>query len=127
MKEEINEIDWQAALDGTRPVTTRDGKKVTLYCVDAPGEEPIHGRFEGSDGPTSWFKGGKYFCMGENNLDLIQPPPAPKPFKRKFWVNIYPDCAVGAYDTKELANAWAEPARIACVRVVVEGHEGNGL
>jgi len=127
VKEAINKIDWQAALDGTRPVTTRDGKKVTLYCVDAPGEWPIHGRIEGMGSPLAWMASGRALPQYEIAQDLIQPPPPPKPFKHEFWMNVYPDHVVGRHDTRKSADALAQPDRIACVRVVVEGYEGDGL
>lgn len=130
------EIDWQAALDGTRPVTTRDGKKVTLYCVDAPGKWPVHGRIEGNDVPTSWNAHGNYQSRGKSSYDLFQSPP-PKPFKSGSWVNVYPPTVSGPdvyqitvsepYDNKAAADAIAHPGRIACVRVVIEGNEGDGL
>lgn len=50
-----------------------------------------------------------------------------KPFKREFWVNVYPGGMTGMYDTKVVADARTGPTRIACVRVVLEGHEGDGL
>lgn len=63
-------------LDRTKPVQTRDGRKVTIYAWDAGGDEPIHGRIEGENGPTSWYADGSYF--NEINLsddcDLINTP-----------------------------------------------------
>lgn len=122
-----NEIDWKAALDGTRPVTTRDGRKVTLYCVDVPGGWPVHGRVGDGGNPTAWRENGFRETHREGDFDLIQPPPPPKPFKLEFWANVYPGGITGMYDTKVVADALAWPRRIACVRVVVEGHEGDGL
>lgn len=52
-------IDWQAALNGSRPVTTRDGRKVTLYCVDASGDWPVHGRIGEEPLPNAWRLTGK--------------------------------------------------------------------
>ena len=118
-------IDWQAALDGSRPVTTRDGRKVTLYCVDAPGDWPVHGRINDQQTAASWRKNGGYY---ENTygtaLDLVHPP---RRFKYERWVNVYEDGSTPISKTKIDAD-WASGAgRIACIRIVVEGEEGEGL
>lgn len=118
-------IDWKAALDGSRPVTTRDGRKVVLYCVDAPGEWPVHGRVEGAYRPSSWGLNGCVFCGSHSSRDLIQPS---RGFKYERWMNVYSDPALGGhYMTKEDADRRSGTARIACVKVIVEGEEGEGL
>ena len=120
-------IDWQAALDGSRPVTTRDGRKVVLYCVDAPGSWPVHGLIEGSPVPTAWKGNGRWYgtFYDKGSVDLIQPP---RRFKYERWVNVYNDPSFGNhYATKENADRHAGLARIACVKVVIEGEEGEGL
>lgn len=119
-------IDWQAALNGSRPVTTRDGRKVTLYCVDAPGEWPVHGRVEGTYQPSSWGLNGCVFCGSHSSRDLIQPP---RRFKYEGWVNVYADMGGSIlYPTQEDASLMHLTGdRIACVKVVIEGEEGEGL
>ncbi|WP_374633984.1 hypothetical protein [Ferrovibrio sp.] len=118
-------IDWQAALDGSRPVTTRDGCKVVLYCVDAPGEWPVHGRIEEAPGPSCWRRDGTYQTTEtKNNCDLIQ---APRRFKYERWVNVYADGSTPISKTRADADWAASPCRIACVKVIIEGEEGEGL
>ena len=119
-------IDWQAEMDGSRPVTTRDGRKVTLYCVDAPGSYPVHGRVEGDDEPYGWRKNGDFWSSGmESKLNLIQPP---RRFRYEQWVNVYHVPNLGArHLTKEDADRHSGSARIACVKVIIEGEEGEGL
>lgn len=48
-----------------------------------------------------------------------------KPEKKKGWVNIYPDIASGAYESKEKADRAASRSRIACIKIEYE--EGQGL
>jgi len=130
-----NKIDWKAALDGTRPVTTRDGKKVTLYCVDAPGGWPVHGRVGDGGTPTAWRKNGFRETHRKGDFDLIQPPLPPKPFKRELWMNVYKEtfpleAPVGKPHLSKadaMEAAMLGQTRIACVHVVVEGNEGDGL
>lgn len=122
-----NKIDWQAALDGSRPVTTRDGRKVTLYCVDAPGDWPVHGRVEKHDDPLSWGWNGRYTLWAEQSSDdLIQ---QPRRFKYERWVNVYSDRVGGLwYLTRaQAAVGDAQSESIACIKIVVEGEEGEGL
>lgn len=101
------------SIDWTKPVQTRDGRKVVIYCTDAPGTERVHGRVEGSGWPLSWQADGAYKCGGASSLDLIN---APEP-KRVAWVNLYPDQHGSAYKTKAEADEFCAHNRIACVRV----------
>lgn len=119
-------IDWQAALNGSRPVTTRDGRKVTIYYTEAPDEYPIYGRIKGAPEPSYWRRNGTYLTIGgESNRDLIQPP---RQFKYERWVNVYEDGpSLYHHLTKEIADLHKRHKRIACVKVVIEGEEGEGL
>lgn len=119
------EIDWKAALDGTKPVTTRDGRKVTLYCIDAPGELPVHGRIEDWL-PDAWSFDGTRAPASQSKLDLIQPKVK---HTKTWWVNVYALGIDGAgfHHTKEWADARAGTGRIACVPVTITYTEGEGL
>ena len=118
-------IDWQAALDGSRPVTTRDGRKVTLYCIDAPGHWPVHGRVENHDSPCGWTHEGYFFSSAAGiSLDLIQ---LPRRFKYEREANVTREGGLFLYSTKEDASRLALSSRIACIKIVVEGEEGEGL
>lgn len=65
------------ALDLTKPVTTRDGRKVRILCADAPGKWPIIGLM-GDDGyPATWTLDGNYSltsCPDMAKADLINVP-----------------------------------------------------
>jgi hypothetical protein len=56
---------------------TRDGRKARVVCVDAEAGEPIIALLKPSpDRPEAvytFFPGGQYFDVGENNNDLIAP------------------------------------------------------
>lgn len=120
-----NEIDWKAALDGTKPVTTRDGRKVTLYCIDAPGEYPVHGRVEDWL-PDAWRLDGTNGSAAPEKLDLIQP-------KVKHtitgWLNVYNERERPHrfYENKRDADFNASSRRLACVPVTITYTEGEGL
>ena len=121
-------IDWAAAMDGSRPVMTRDGRKVSIYYTDAPDEYPIYGRIEGAVAPTYWRRDGTYSLHSRrlSGGDLIQ---QPRRFRYERWVNVYP-YGVGGYNynTREDADqGCVESSRIACIKIIVECEEGEGL
>lgn len=100
---------------------TRDGRKLVIYCTDAPGDYPIHGRIEGSQLAKSWRMDGCYsLCVGPS--DLISPR---KTVKVDFWVNVYEDGCNTFYRHKENADTEALEPRIACKHIVMEVTEGE--
>ena len=64
---------------------TRDGRKVTLYCVDAPGDYPVHGRIERMQDAKSWDKYGK--CWVDRH-DLGE---VPKTHHVDGWLYVFAD------------------------------------
>jgi hypothetical protein len=56
----------------------------------------------------------------------------PKEFSLEGWANVYCSKLFGCYfqsvsPTRKEANYVASPARIACIRVLIQGREGDGL
>jgi hypothetical protein len=47
--------------------------------------------------------------------------------KREVWVNVYPHCIGDGMETKELADMKARLDRIACVKLIIDCEEGEGL
>ena len=116
-----------------RAYQTRDGRKVTLYCVDAPGAYPIHGRIDDNICPLAWTSEGILNPpLGNLPGDLIEvPPPAPAKWRVEGWANVYQDsdgsfAIYGTHPTKQVAAA-AAGYRIACVPITLSGNEGDGL
>lgn len=55
-------------------------------------------------------------------------PAQPRRIVRDAWINVYrEDFGDLVHKTKEDADACAAPSRIACVRVVIDCQEGEGL
>lgn len=106
--------------------TTRDGRKVVIYCTDAPGEYQIHGRIvdEDDEPPVSWTAAGRLLdgCSARLDRDLISPR---KTIKVDFWVNVYPDNCPCTHLTKESADKESYSKRIACKHIVLEVTEGE--
>lgn len=93
-------------LDLTKPIKCRDGVVPTIYCTDAPGQYPIHGRLPGYNQPVCWRSDGRYRADGEEGqYDLVN---VPEPLV--VWLNIFEDGLTTTYKTKESAKAWANTA-----------------
>jgi len=110
--------------------TTRDGRAVRIYAVDGGDAFPVHGaiwEFKAGDGRWNlqrWRPDG-HWSEGTTMSDLIE---APRKFRLEGWLNVYKDgdCG-GVHPSKYSADQAALPSRIACVCVVIEGAEGDGL
>jgi hypothetical protein len=106
---------------------TRDGREVRIYAVDGRKDEEVHGAFlrKGEWTPCSWNKRGLWCDGGIDTHDLIEVKPR---IKREVWVNMYHN---GVDDelwfTKEVADQQALSSRIACVKLVIDCEEGEGL
>ena len=79
-------------LDLTKPVQTRDGRKVRVLCTDGPGSRPVIGIVDGNKGPSTWCLNGAtsegWFNPDlESESALINTPAAPRTFER--WFNVY--------------------------------------
>jgi hypothetical protein len=107
---------------------TRDGRLVRIYALDGGGKQPIHGSVKDEDGswkPISWCSGGTQW--GErikNDYDLIEVKPR---IKHTVWINVYPDGCGRAQSSKNAADAYFNPTRLACVKVEIDCEEGEGL
>ena len=115
---------------------TRDGREVRIYAVDGRGKHPVHGAYLTEDGwkAYDWAADGiayppdglaypPWYVKG-NNRDLIEVKPR---IKREFWMNVYPDDWTQVYESKNVADEYATGARIACVKIVIDCEEGEGL
>ena len=104
------------SLDLTKPVQTRDGRKVRVLCTDGPGELPVVGFIEDNVTTTQWPVGGEYYGGALRNFDLVNTPAAPRTFER--WFNVYKSGSSFDHATREDADNMTYPDRIARKRVV---------
>ena len=109
--------------------TTRDGRAVRIYAVDGGGQFPVHGAVRDSNSTWaahSWSVAGSWSASHAlTDSDLIE---APRKFRLEGWLNVYKDGEFsGVHQSKYSADRAALPSRIACVRVVIECAEGDGL
>jgi hypothetical protein len=128
------------AIDWTKPVQTRDGRKVRVLCTDAPGSQyPVIGLIEGDGDPETWTIGGVYAANGAtSNLDIINAPEPAVTLTR--WVNVYPDNTVGLPHEEKggcdflhrqgrnaRGSTMTSVHRIACVPVTFSYRPGEGI
>lgn len=120
--------------DPTRPVQTRDSRRARIICTDMKGQGPIvalvtnenggeiaylftaHGRF---------ISGGYYH--GPDGLDLIN---IPARIHQEAWANVYFHGAVLHSTRKEADEVTEAPAamrRLACIPIIIDCEEGEGL
>ena len=114
-------------IDPKKTYRTRDGREVRIYAVDGGGEVPVHGAIKNRDcwTPTVWLPDGRWALSGGKlGQDLIEVSPR---IKREVWVNVYRDNKCGAYTSREMADACCAMDRIACVKLVIDCEEGEGL
>lgn len=115
-------------IDPKKTYRTRDGREVRIYAVDGGGDFPNHGAYHLPDGtwvPCQWVPSGKFLAGSEHPRDLIEVKPR---IKREVWVNVYSDRAKDVLHThKGNADSGAARDRIACVRLVIDCEEGEGL
>jgi hypothetical protein len=120
--------------------TTRDGRPVRIYAVDAGGKYPVHGAHRQSSGTwvaEVWTPNGSWSYTDNNSAtcgghtDLIE---VPRKFRLERWTNVYrrDDGTVTCFkthDSQGLArNAVnTEMKCVACVRIVIECAECDGL
>jgi hypothetical protein len=105
---------------------TEDGCEVRIYALDAGGQTPVHGAIKrnGLWIVTSWSKEGRWSISNPEN-NLVE---AKRRIQREVWLNVYPHNGFGHHLCKEDADSSAvEGYRIACVKVVINCEEGEGL
>jgi hypothetical protein len=117
-------------LDFSKPLRTRDGHEVKIYATEGTSGGYIHGAYKSDPGwiVGHWTREGVFFSTltGEDpSRDLVQRE-LPS-FRREVWVNVYPEEETHCYPNRGAANAYSICGRIACVKVVLEGKEGDGL
>jgi hypothetical protein len=110
---------------------TRDGREVRIYSTDTEhGFDGVHGATKAVHGweLTAWGRNGMKDLSGlqKSRSDLVEVKPR---IKRTVWFNVYPEpqgTTVGCL-SKEAADRFQSPNRIACVKVEIDCEEGEGL
>jgi len=116
---------------------TRDGRTVRLLCNDFNGMDdrmPVlaitqHSNL-GTDLISCFTKEGFHDPnMNGSELDLFT---SSKRIQREVWMNIYStehpsDSGVGSHITKGRADEMDSLGRLACIKIIIDCEEGEGL
>lgn len=118
-----SEIAMTLKLEAGKKYRTRGGDEVEVLRTDLKGTMPVVGvvtfASDGRQAGETWYSNGESYLSvnGTGSLDLIS---EIKP-KRVVWLNVYSDDDGGFYyDSRAEADASADSARIACIRVEFE-------
>lgn len=116
-------------IDPKKQYRTRDGREVRIYAVYSGSEgNIIHGAVRNGSGwgLFAWHNTGCYFEDGKASIhDLIEVKPR---IKREVWVNVYPDSISGSFHrSREDADKYRFEGCMACVKIVIDCEEGEGL
>jgi hypothetical protein len=105
---------------------TEDGCEVRIYALDAGGQMPVHGAIKrgGVWVITAWSKQGRWSINNSiNNLVEVKPR-----IRREVWVNVCRNEVNDEwYFNRQTADEQSLSSRIACVKVVIDCEEGEGL
>lgn len=104
-------------IDFTKPLRTRDGRKVRILCTDRKDGLSVVGLIEENNGHEDvavWrrdgtFRGGapKHDCDLANTNEGT------------FWMNVYSDGPSNrTHPTREAADSWAAGSRLARIKVL---------
>lgn len=105
----------------------RNGRSVRILAVDLEGPYPVAAVCvpQWSQYVVERFTSTGQLQQGQSsNLDIIL---KPQPFKYERWVNVYEQGPSHPYTSRWYADDCATKERIACVKITIEGNEGDGL
>ena len=107
----------------------RCGYEVRIYAICDCGPYPVHGAIliDGCWRSESWSLSGKMFQSCIDCYDLIEVKPR---IQRERWVNIYEHTEGALHEARHSADfegASGAGRRIACIKVIIDCEEGEGL
>jgi len=112
-------------IDITKKYRTRDGREARVFMVDEGASAyPIIGAYKSSDFWIAgyWQKDGSASSASLDQRDLIEVKPR---IQREVWINVYRDDVI-AHTSRDDARVFGAGV-VACVKVVIDCEEGEGL
>lgn len=102
---------------------TKSGLEVRIYATDVGGDFPIHGAvlIDGKWKFRAWRYTGSWGA--ESEYDLIEVKPR---IQREYWVNVKHNDYSSLHYTRKAADTYPDD-RIACVKIIIDCEEGEGL
>ena len=118
-------------IDLNKPLVTRTDAEVKIYFVYREGEYPVHGAYKDNTGiwrVAAWTIHGEYYVSGLNHHHDL------RNLKKEIlilgYMNIYPESSSKLpvfHLIRDAADQAAQPDRVACISIKVEGVEGEGI
>ena len=109
-------------LDLTKPVQTRDGRKVEIVTTKGREPYPVLGFIGELSFPTGWSADGAFELGTPSHHDLINTPEPKRVVD--FWAHVYADGSGKLLASKAGPDIWGKVERI--TRVHVRWTEGRG-
>lgn len=118
-------------VDINKQYRTQDGEKVRIYCIDGSGTYPVHGAIFDDEVEVwmvnSWTSKGMTREGHNDPYDLVEVKPR---IQREYWMNLYNSGSGSVWKNRQNADEGAKGTknnRIACVKIVIDCEEGEGL
>lgn len=124
-------------LDFTKPVQTRDGRRVQIFSHDGGTAFPILGAVESAANQRPpahwnlqrWTPAGRFYATDapQHPCDLVN---VPQRIQRRVWVNVYSAFVSQGWGSKvdaDRLDSCGGVKRIACIPVDIDCREGEGL
>ena len=100
---------------------------LVAYLLVAIKIYPVVGIVNGINMPKQWTAIGKFYMGMDSNYDLENIPPETKRIQIERWVNVYDEDELYWWPSKKTADKCAKKRRVACVKIVIDCVEGEGL
>lgn len=106
-------IDW------TKPVQTRDGRKMRVLCTDAKNSShPVIVLIEGAAGEELFYydrNGIRRGGIGVPNTDAINVPE-----QKRRWLNVYSDRRSSWWTSRVLADEFCADGHLGVIEILIE-------
>jgi hypothetical protein len=115
-------------LDFSKPIQTRKGEPVRVLTRDRVSAWPVVALV--TEGATehlySYKSDGRFTESGETDSDLVN---VKQRIKKSVWINLYnrANASGCTHDTRGEADRDAMHGRVACLEVLIDCEEGQGL
>lgn len=125
MKDFKLEVGGKYILRGDKDKKPECRAKIRVLATDMQSNRPVAVsvlRLGQTECLASRLANGQNYNREESCDDLI-----PEPLIVELWINVYPDGSENFHKTREAADRCASSDRVACIHIVREYYEGEGL
>lgn len=112
-------------IDISKPYRTQGGIELVHFNRGSwvVGDYKISGQIGNSKTTHWWTENGEHY----SNLPNMRLVPLNKKSKTFLWANVYNTGNAFTHESREIADSNSGEGRIACVKILIEYEEGEGL